>query len=145
MAENPLIDYDEANYDVKRQSIFMVTIIRNEEKEWKYGFGTTIGLYLNVKYLKKEYIIPVAPVWYLQNKNEFKENLIIKVTGVIQKISGKNVILPNLLQSAIPNFYCVIMMVNHSGIVQAIQEIIKQVIIHKKKKDAGPWRKKGYG
>jgi hypothetical protein len=97
MAENLLIDYDEMNYNVKRQSTFIVTIVGNEEKEWKFGFGTTIGLYLNVKYLNKEYIIPVAPVWYLQNKDEFKQNPTITVTGVIQNMSGKDIILPKLI------------------------------------------------
>jgi len=97
MAENLIIDYDEMDYNVNRQATFIVTIVSTEEKEWKFGSGTTTGLVLNVKYLNKEYMIPVAPVWYLQNKNEFKEKLSITVTGIMENISGKNVIIPKLI------------------------------------------------
>ena len=97
MAENLLIDYDDMDYNANREATFSVTIVRTEEKEWKFGSGTTTGLVLNVKYLNKEHMIPVAPIWYLQNKNEFKEKLSITVTGIMENISGKNVIIPKLI------------------------------------------------
>lgn len=89
-----LINYDRLEYNVKDQKEFTATITNIKEMDWKYGSGKTTGLYLYVKCLKKDYFVPVGPIWYFLDKGEFKKDLIIRITGIILKIDNQRIILP---------------------------------------------------
>ena len=69
-AEEILNNYDKIEYDSKKEKTFNVTITKIKEMDWTLPSGTTAGIYLTVTNKGKQYTVPVAPVWFITDKEE---------------------------------------------------------------------------
>jgi hypothetical protein len=98
IADNAPIDFDNIDYPSGNQETFTAIIKKIEERKWIYGSGTTLGIILTVICFNKKFTVPVAPVWYLPDNNEFTPNLKIQITGVRRLVRGTNIILPKLIK-----------------------------------------------
>jgi hypothetical protein len=97
-ADDALIDYDNIAYPGNDQQTFNATIRKVEEREWILGSGTTTGLFLTVACSHEEFTVPIAPLWYLQNRAEFQQNLEIQITGIRRLVHGGNIIIPKMIK-----------------------------------------------
>ena len=95
--DSPLDDYDKIKYDSSRESSYEVTIKEVNEIDWISGSGNSTGISLIVYFKTKEYFVPVAPFWYMSNKCKLKPEQSIIIIGVMQKIAGRNIILPKVI------------------------------------------------
>lgn len=98
-------DYDKLSYDFRHESVFIVNIRNVKKINWTLGSGSAEGLYLKVSCLKREYGVPVGPVVFLKNSREYKENRIIKITGITLKTVGDVIILPRLIRIGDDTYY----------------------------------------
>jgi hypothetical protein len=92
-------DFDKMVYDDTIQKYYDVTILEVWKAPWKHDSGESTGIYIEVAYKKKSYLVPIAPCWYFDDIDSFKVEKKITIFGVESVIQGKNIILPKLIKN----------------------------------------------
>jgi hypothetical protein len=92
------IDFDKMAYDDSRQKDFEVIINEVWKASWKHDSGASTGIYMEVTYGRKSYLVPVAPSWYFEDTDRFKAEEKITILGVESVSMTKRIILPRLIK-----------------------------------------------